>query len=179
MSGKAPELWDLYDAQGKRTDMRVERDAPIPAGYYHPVVHVCLFNSRGEMLIQLRNPDKALAPDKWDVSAGGAGIAGEEISEAAARELYEELGIRMDFSGTPPHVTAFFDSGFDSYYLASIDEENFEPHIGTSELRAIRFASETEILEMIDGGLFVPFKKSFISLLFAMRQIRGSLDFPV
>ena len=178
MKLETPEIWDLYDARGHKTAMTAKRGEPIPAGYYHPVVHVCLFNERGEMLIQKRNPDKALEPDKWDLSAGGAGIAGEEIYEAAERELYEELGICMDLSDTTPHVVTFFDSGFDSYYLIHVKEEELSPKINTGELQAIRFAAEEEIMSMLKEGTFVAFKESFVSLLFSMRTVRGSLAYP-
>lgn len=178
MKLQTSEIWDLYDAHGHKTGMTAERGAPIPAGYYHPVVHVCLFNEQGQMLIQKRNPDKALEPGKWDLSAGGAGIAGEQIYQAAERELYEELGIRMDLSGVTPHVVTFFDSGFDSYYLINVKEAELSPRINTGELQAIRFASEGEIIGMLKEGTFVAFKESFLSLLFSMRTVRGSLAYP-
>lgn len=59
----------------------------------HRVVHVLVFNRRGELLLQKRSMNKDVAPGKWDTSVGGHIDAGETISEAVKREMEEELGI--------------------------------------------------------------------------------------
>ena len=46
------ELWDVYDSQRCRTGRTHRRGDPLPPGEYHLVVHICIFNSRGELLIQ-------------------------------------------------------------------------------------------------------------------------------
>ena len=52
------ELWDLYDRDRHPTGEVLERGKPVPPGRYHLVVHVVIFNSKGEMLIQQRQPFK-------------------------------------------------------------------------------------------------------------------------
>ncbi len=173
------EVWDLYDARGVKTGLVVSRSDRIPEGLYHPVVHVCVFNEKGEMLIQKRNADKALEPDKWDVSSGGGGICGEEIYESAERELKEELGIIADLSNTPPHVTLFFETGFDTYYIIKVDSHTFSPSIQKKEIQAVDWVTEDKILSMIESGSFASFKKSFISMLFELKETRGSLSYNV
>src|SRR4030067_2112049 len=59
----------------------------------HRVVHVLIFNSKGNLLLQKRSMDKDVAPGKWDTSVGGHINAGEAITEALSREMKEELGI--------------------------------------------------------------------------------------
>lgn len=59
-------------------------------GTYHLVVHVCVFNQKGEMLIQQRQPFKQGWPNLWDVTMGGSALAGETSQQAAMRELKEE-----------------------------------------------------------------------------------------
>ena len=44
------------------------------------VVHVCIFNSKGEMLIQKRADDIVRWPGYWDVSVGGGASAGDDGS---------------------------------------------------------------------------------------------------
>ena len=39
---------------------------------YHLVIHVAIFNSNNQMLIQKRRHDKIGAPNMWDISAGGS-----------------------------------------------------------------------------------------------------------
>ena len=86
------ELVDLYDENrlplGKTAERRTRREP----GEYRTVVHVCIFNSEGQLLIQQRSEEKAIWPGKWDVSAAGAVDAGENSRQAAEREVGEELG---------------------------------------------------------------------------------------
>ena len=52
------ELWDLYDRDRHPTGEVLERGKPVPPGRYHLVVHVVIFNSQGEMLIQGKGSTK-------------------------------------------------------------------------------------------------------------------------
>ncbi|MDH4029069.1 MAG: NUDIX domain-containing protein [Nitrospirota bacterium] len=59
----------------------------------HRVVHVLVFNGRGDLFLQKRSMDKDVAPGKWDTSVGGHVNSGETPDEAVYREMEEELGI--------------------------------------------------------------------------------------
>lgn len=59
----------------------------------HRVVHVLVFNKKGELLLQKRSMIKDVAPGRWDTSVGGHVEPGESLEEAAKRELLEELGV--------------------------------------------------------------------------------------
>ena len=48
-----------------------------PEGTCRLVVHICLFNARGEMLIQQRQSFKSGWSNFWDVTVGGSAVAGE------------------------------------------------------------------------------------------------------
>ena len=63
----------------------------------HPVVHLHLFNERGEIYLQLRSTTKDLLPGYWDTSVGGHMDPGEMPEEALRREALEELGLK-DFT---------------------------------------------------------------------------------
>lgn len=86
------EIWSIVDERGiptGKTCMRCER-SEIPDGLYHPVVEVWV--RVGEVIhLTQRHPEK-WAGLKWE-SSGGAALAGEDYTFAAARELYEESGI--------------------------------------------------------------------------------------
>ena len=96
---------------------------------YHLVVHICLFNPQGQLLIQRRQLDKAGYPGLWDATAAGSALAGETSAQAAARELFEEMGIRHDFTNERPAFTVNFPDGFDDVYLIQT------PDIALSDLR--------------------------------------------
>ncbi len=62
----------------------------------HRAVHIFVFNSTGSLFVQRRSPKKDMHPLKLDSSAAGHVDPGEDYIEAAARELYEELGLRAE-----------------------------------------------------------------------------------
>ena len=70
------ELWNLYDRDRHPTGEILERGKPVPPGRYHLVVHVVIFNSKGEMLIQQRQPFKEGWPNLWDITVGGSPLPG-------------------------------------------------------------------------------------------------------
>lgn len=70
----------------------------------HPVVHLHVFNSVGDLYLQKRNLNKDIQPGKWDTSVGGHVDYGEEIESALKREVGEELGI-YDFE--PVFITRY------------------------------------------------------------------------
>jgi Isopentenyldiphosphate isomerase len=60
----------------------------------HPVVHLHLLNSDGELFLQKRAMTKDLLPGMWDTSVGGHMSPGEAPEEALRREAEEELGLK-------------------------------------------------------------------------------------
>ncbi len=50
----------------------------------HPVVHLHVFNSRGDLYLQHRPAWKDIQPDKWDTACGGHVDLGESVSQALA-----------------------------------------------------------------------------------------------
>ena len=48
------ELWDIYDKNRNLTGRQMERGSEFAKGDFHLVIHVCIFNSKNEMLIQQR-----------------------------------------------------------------------------------------------------------------------------
>ncbi len=61
----------------------------------HRIVHVLIFNDKGEIFLQMRSAQKKFCPGHWVTSAGGHVQKGESYEKAAKRELKEELGVSV------------------------------------------------------------------------------------
>lgn len=53
------ELWDVYNSDKTKSGKTMVRGEKAEKGAYRLVVHACIFNSKGEMLIQQRQPFKS------------------------------------------------------------------------------------------------------------------------
>ena len=103
------ELFDLYTADRVKTDRTMVRGEQTPEGFYRMVVHVCIFDSEGRMLIQQRQPFKHGWSNLWDISVGGSAVSGDSSRSAAERETFEELGLVIDLKNERPTLTIHFE----------------------------------------------------------------------
>nr|WP_325181797.1 NUDIX domain-containing protein [uncultured Oscillibacter sp.] len=167
------ELVDLYDENRLPLGRTAERSAQKGPGELRLVVHVCVFDSRGRLLIQQRAPEKFIFPNLWDVSVGGGVDAGETSRQGAEREFREELGVSLDLSGLRPSVTVNFDGGFDDFYILTKDLSPEDLTLQREEVRAVRWAALEEVLGMLRREEFIPYPESFLRFLFDMRDQFG------
>jgi isopentenyldiphosphate isomerase len=172
------ELWDLYTQNREKTNQTMIRGENQPDGYYRLIVHICIFNNKGEMLIQHRQPFKKGWSNMWDVSVGGSAISGDTSQGAAEREVREEIGLNISLKDIRPSLTINFDYGFDDIYIIEKDIELTELKLQYEEVESVKWASMDEIFKMIDNNTFIPYHKSLIELLFAMKNIRGTHTKP-
>ncbi len=168
------ELWDIYTQDRIKTGMTMIRGNKFEKNSYHLVVHACVFNSMGEMLIQQRQPFKSGWPNMWDITVGGSAISGETSKRAIERELFEEIGLKLDLQNVRPHLTINFEFGFDDIYLIEKDVNIDELILQYEEVQNVKWASESEILTMLESGEFIPYYKNLIQLLFNMKHQYGA-----
>src|SRR5262249_2148180 len=90
----AEEIFDVVNERdeviGNRTRAEVHR-----LGLMHRAVHVLVFNSRGQVLLEKRSMSKVRQPGLWDSSASGHLDRGEAYDACAVRELREEIGLEL------------------------------------------------------------------------------------
>lgn len=168
------ELFDLYTANREKTGRTMVRGESTPEGFYRMVVHVCIFDPEGRMLIQQRQPFKRGWPNLWDISVGGCAVSGDSSQSAAERETREELGLAIDLKDARPTLTIHFEDGFDDIYVLTMPVDLSSLKLQYEEVQAVRWAPKDEILRMIDDGRFIPYEKSLIELLFFRRDHRSS-----
>ncbi len=121
----------------------------------HPVVHLHVFNSRGELYLQHRPAWKDIQPDKWDTAVGGHVDLGENVHQALLREVREELGI-TDF--TPEDLGHYVFEGKRERELVYVHRCTYDGAISPSkdELNGGRFWTKDEIASSIGKGIFTP-----------------------
>lgn len=165
------EMWDVYDKNRNLTGRTMERGSEFGEDDFHLVIHVCIFNSKNELLIQQRQPWKNGWPNMWDITVGGSAISGEKSTEAAERETFEEIGCKVDLSSERPFFTINFIVGFDDYYLVEQEIAIKDLTLQYDEVQTVKWARKEEILQLIKNGKFIDYW--FTELLFEMRKNRG------
>jgi len=91
----ADELIDICDETNKLLGIQKMKSEAHKNGLWHRSSHVWIYNSSGEILLQLRADNKEMYPNMWDISAAGHVDAGEEPIVAALREMEEEIGLSI------------------------------------------------------------------------------------
>ena len=106
------EYFPVVTPEGEVLGKALRQDCHNGSHILHPVVHLHVFSSKGELYLQRRAMHKDLLPGYWDTAVGGHVMYGETIMQALVREVQEEIGI-TDF--TPEHVETYrYDSSRES-----------------------------------------------------------------
>lgn len=159
------ELWDLYTAYREKIGVDQVRGEPIPEDCYHSVVHVWIRNRKGEYLIAQRSKHRPSFPLMWEC-VGGSVLKGECSLDGAVREVWEEVGIKLN----PESGTLLFSKVRDrddlctgeifrdilDVWLFSYDGAVSLTNALTDEVADCRFAELETIRELLDAGQFVP-----------------------
>ncbi len=169
------EIWDLYDEDRLKTGEQMYRGDAIPKGRYHLAVHVCIFSSDGNMLIQQRQPFKKDWSNMWDVTVGGSAVVGEDSRTAAQREVSEEIGYKISLKNDRPFITIHAENAFDDIWCVKRDLEISELNLQYEEVKTVKWAAMDDIFKMIDSGEFIPYNKALIELMFHFRDNRGTI----
>lgn len=164
------EILDLYTKDRTLAGITMKRGEQVPEGLYRLIVHVCIFNSKGELLIQQRQPFKQGWSNLWDLSVGGSAVSGDTSALAAEREVKEELGLHLPLEGTRPALTVYFKDGFDDFYIVEKDIDLTDLTLQYEEVQDVKWATKEDIIRLVDEGLFLPWHKSLIDMLFYMRN---------
>ncbi len=173
MDNKA-ELFPRVDADGNVLGSVTRGEAHNGSRILHPVVHLHLFNSRGELFLQRRPDWKDIQPGKWDTACGGHMDYGETPQEALRREVSEELGV---YGFTPTFIDKYVYNSLTESELVYVNATVFDGEVRPSpdELAGGRFWAAEEIGENIGKGVFTPNFESEYQKYFVGKDITQML----
>ena len=149
---RGAELWDLLDEDGMPVGATHVRGEKLPHGAFHRVVEIFTMNSKGELLITKRAPEKKPYPNMWEIT-GGAVVAGEDSLDAARRELREEIGIEVANRELNLILTHKGNSAFVDIYIAHKDIPAEKLTMQPGETSAAKWVKLSEFERMIGDGL--------------------------
>lgn len=155
MKDNNQELFPLVDEEGRVTGKATRGECHNGSHLLHPVVHLHVFNSRGEVYLQKRPEWKDIQPGKWDTAVGGHIDYGETPEDALLREVREELGIE---AFTPERVGMYvFESKRESE-LVYVNRTTYDGPVRPSaeELDGGRFWTIREIRDSIGQQILTP-----------------------
>lgn len=156
------EQFPAVDEQGNIIGAVTRGEAHSGSKILHPVVHLHLFNSRGELYLQKRPQWKDIQPGKWDTATGGHIDLGESVDTALRREVAEELGI-TDFTPTPLGHYVFESKRERELVYVNKAVYDGEVRPSESELDGGRFWTVDEIRSNIGKDVFTPnFESEFM-----------------
>lgn len=89
------ELLDVVNENNELTGEVLDKEIIHRKGIFHKEVVIWIMNKQGEILLQKRAITKKHNPDKWGLTAGHVD-AGEDVKNAAKREILEEIGVNIE-----------------------------------------------------------------------------------
>ena len=166
MKDNSEERFPLVDETGQVIGSATRGECHNGSKLLHPVVHLHVFNSKGEVFLQKRPEWKDILPGTWDTSVVGHLDNGETPEQALVREVREELGI-TDFQ-SERKVMYVFESRRERelvYVNTTIYDGPIKP--SAEELDGGRFWTIDEISEAMGQNLLTPnfeneFKRFFL-----------------
>ena len=159
------EIFPIVDEDGGVVGSATRGECHSGTKLLHPVVHLHVFNSQGDIYLQRRPAWKDIQPGKWDTAVGGHVDYGETPEEALRREVREELGM-SDF--TPEFVDKYVFESKRERELVYVNRTTYDGEIRPSaeELDGGRFWTMREIREAMGKDILTPnfeseFKRCF------------------
>ena len=159
------EIFPIVDEAGNVTGSATRGECHSGSKLLHPVVHLHVFNSQGDIYLQRRPDWKDIQPGKWDTAVGGHIDYGETPEEALHREAREELGI--SYFDPEPIGKYVFESKREKE-LVYVNRTTFNGEIRPSadELDGGRFWTMQELRDAMGKDILTPnfeseFKKFF------------------
>lgn len=162
-------LLDIFDENNKSLGYSKSISEVHNLGLWHRSVHIWIYNSNSQVLLQLRSENKRMYPNMWDISAAGQVDAGETPLISGLRELKEELGIEAKAEELKFYKIRKVDTSYNEYierefqyiYFLRFDLNTENLKLQKSEVKDVKFFTldELESELKLHPENFVPHKE--------------------
>ena len=146
------ELLEVVDDNNNFIGKQEDRRIVHKEGLYHREVSVWIMNLKGELLLQKRASTKKQHPNEWATTAGHIDI-GENPLQAAVREIYEEIGLKLKENNLEflflEKINASNNNHFKYIYYTKTDKKISEFVIQEEELSELKYISFEEFKNII------------------------------
>ena len=150
---------DIVDENGQFTGESALKSEIHRRGLYHNTAHVWLYTPEGCVLLAQRSASKLICPLLWDVSVAGHVDAGESITDAAIREIHEELGVKISKDALVEiginksmrsYPNGMIDNEFHHSFISEVNFKISDYEINTEEVETIKYVTLSEFENFLD-----------------------------
>lgn len=146
---------DIYDENKLRTGrILIRHQERLKPGEYIRGVEAIIINSQNQILISQRAPNKEKYALKWECN-GGALSVGEEAEDGLIREIYEELGIKLDINEIVFYKTMKNDYRFKEIFVVRKDVDIKDIRFLDGETIDAKWVDINEFIHMFNLGEMV------------------------
>lgn len=156
------ETWDVYDKNGIRTGKTIQRGSELKEGEFHLVVHIWIYNSNRELLIQKRNKPLGKFENIW-ACTGGSALVGESSIDAAVRETKEETGISLVPRDLKKIRSSVIEDYIEDVWVSKWDGDLDHLVFDKVEVQELTWVQEAELFQMIKDGEFYNYSADYFS----------------
>lgn len=151
------EIWDGYLIDGTLANRDLVRGEPIPKGLYHLVCEILVRHTDGDYLLMRRDFRKPNDGGRYEATAGGSALKGENKESCARRELLEETGISSDalaeIGQYTSHDTIYYN------FLCVTDCEKSSVSLQEGETISYKWISEEDFIAFVNSNEMIDAQK--------------------
>ncbi len=164
------EYFDVVDENDIVTG-RASRSECHNKGLVHRGSSVFIFNSEGELLLQMRSLSKDKCPGMFTASASEHLKLGEDYESGAERAIMEEIGIETELKQIGGVVRSYSDKTDKEHSALFIGHHDGPFTPDPIEVDSVEFRTVGWVKRNISSGIFTP---CFIACFKAYMELRDS-----
>lgn len=150
------ELWDAYSKDEELVGSTLVRGEEIPQGLYHMVCEVLVRHKDGSYLCMKRSVQKPNYGGRYEATAGGSALAGEDKWQCVARELMEETGIICHEFEEIDCILEERKQAFFHNFVGTVDCEKDSVQLQEGETEGYLWMKEEEFIDFINSDHMIP-----------------------